>query len=64
MASDERLIGRQLGVGCPFWTIILELNENFNKMGFFIIGVFPWLISCLVSISWKTRLANMPSRAR
>jgi high-affinity nickel-transport protein len=44
------LIGRRLGGGGPFWKIILELNENFNKMGFFIISVFlaAWLISYLI----------------
>jgi high-affinity nickel-transport protein len=44
------LIGRRVASGGPFWTIILELNDNFNRMGFFIIGVFvtAWLVSYLV----------------
>jgi high-affinity nickel-transport protein len=44
------LVGRRLGSSGPFWKFVLELNENFNKMGFFIIGVFlaAWLISYLI----------------
>jgi high-affinity nickel-transport protein len=44
------LIGDKLGFEGGFWDLIGGLNENFNMLGFAIIGVFAaaWLISYLV----------------
>jgi high-affinity nickel-transport protein len=44
------LIGDQLGLGGWFWGGIGDLNENFNGLGFAIIGVFilAWVGSVLV----------------
>ena len=44
------LISRQLGLEGRFWNGIGALNENFNELGFVIIGVFilVWLGSVVV----------------
>lgn len=44
------LIGDQLGFTGPFWNGIGVLNDNFNNLGFIIIGIFiaAWLISFLI----------------
>jgi nickel/cobalt transporter (NiCoT) family protein len=41
------LIGRRLGIRSQFWDTIIALNDNFNRLGFIIIGVFliAWLLS-------------------
>jgi nickel/cobalt transporter (NiCoT) family protein len=43
------LIGDQLGLEGRFWTIVDTLNNNFNSIGFVIIGVFifAWLASVI-----------------
>ena len=44
------LAGRQFGLSGGFWTGILALNDNFNRLGFLIIGVFiaAWVGSLLL----------------
>ncbi len=44
------LIGDQLGLEGWFWDAIGSLNDNFNSLGFIIIGVFiaAWVVSILV----------------
>jgi high-affinity nickel-transport protein len=44
------LVGRQLGLEGRFWNGIGALNENFNELGFAIMGVFilAWLGSVVV----------------
>jgi high-affinity nickel-transport protein len=44
------LIGSQLGLEGRFWNGVDALNENFNELGFAIIGVFilAWLASMVV----------------
>jgi high-affinity nickel-transport protein len=44
------LLGDQLGLSGGFWDAIAYLNENFNSIGFLIIGVFivAWLVSFVV----------------
>jgi high-affinity nickel-transport protein len=41
------LIGRRLRGGGMFWNTILALNDNSNRLGFIIIGVFltAWMVS-------------------
>jgi high-affinity nickel-transport protein len=41
------LIGRRLGGGGMFWNTVLALNDNANRLGFIIIGVFmtAWMVS-------------------
>ncbi len=45
-----RLIGDQFGLSGPFWTDVGLLNENFNTLGFIIVGLFiaSWAISALI----------------
>jgi nickel/cobalt transporter (NiCoT) family protein len=44
------LIGGELGLSGPFWGAIDMLNNNFNSLGFVIIGVFiaAWVVSVLI----------------
>lgn len=44
------LIGEQFGLSDPLWSGIGVLNDNFNQVGFLIIGVFiaPWIGSLLL----------------
>jgi high-affinity nickel-transport protein len=44
------LLGDQLSLKGSFWNFISSLNDNFNTIGFFIIGIFlsAWLLSVLV----------------
>ena len=44
------LIGRRVPSAGRFWTMILDLNENFNQLGFCIVGLFvvAWLVSYLI----------------
>jgi high-affinity nickel-transport protein len=44
------LIGDQLGLEGPFWNAIGALNDNFNGLGFVIIGVFilAWVMSLII----------------
>ncbi|MBV9656173.1 MAG: HoxN/HupN/NixA family nickel/cobalt transporter [Acetobacteraceae bacterium] len=44
------LIGDQLDLSGPFWDAIGALNDNFNNLGFIIIGVFiaAWIGSILI----------------
>ncbi|MEM5370734.1 HoxN/HupN/NixA family nickel/cobalt transporter [Paraburkholderia azotifigens] len=44
------LMGRQSGFTGPFWNAIDGLNNNFNSLGFAIIGVFivAWMVSVLI----------------
>lgn len=44
------LLGDQLSLKGSFWGFISSLNDNFNTIGFFIIGIFlsAWLLSMLV----------------
>jgi len=44
------LISDQLGLKGPFWDVIGKLNDNFNNLGFAIIGVFitAWVISYVI----------------
>lgn len=44
------LIGDKLGLDGDFWDVIASLNDNFNNLGFAIIGIFlaAWLLSYLV----------------
>jgi len=44
------LLGDQLALKGEFWGFISSLNENFNSIGFFIMGVFlaAWLLSVLI----------------
>jgi len=43
------LLGDQLSLKSSFWDFIGRLNDNFNTIGFFIIGIFlgAWLLSFL-----------------
>ena len=45
-----RLIGDQLGLNGGFWTDVALLNENFNTLGFIIVGLFiaSWAVSALI----------------
>jgi high-affinity nickel-transport protein len=44
------LIGENLGLEGTFWDAITAVNDNFNNLGFFIIGVFlvAWVVAYLV----------------
>jgi nickel/cobalt transporter (NiCoT) family protein len=44
------LVGEQFGLSGWFWEAIGDLNENFNSLGFVIVGVFiaAWVISIVV----------------
>ncbi len=44
------LLGDQLSLKGSFWGFISSLNDNFNTIGFFIIGIFlcAWLLSVLI----------------
>ncbi len=44
------LIGERLGLSGWFWDVISALNENFNGLGFAIIGLFivAWIVSVVV----------------
>jgi nickel/cobalt transporter (NiCoT) family protein len=44
------LIGDQLGLGGWFWDAVGKLNDNFNGLGFAIIGIFifAWIASLIV----------------
>ena len=44
------LIGDEFGLKDQFWDVIGKLNDNFNSLGFAIIGIFlaAWLISYLI----------------
>ena len=44
------LLGNQLALKGAFWEFLSSLNENFNTIGFFIIGIFlgAWLLSVLI----------------
>jgi high-affinity nickel-transport protein len=44
------LLSDQLGLSGGFWDLVGSLNDNFNNLGFFIIGVFAaaWSISYVV----------------
>jgi high-affinity nickel-transport protein len=44
------LIGDQLALKGGFWEAIVSLNDNFNNLGFVIIGVFlaAWVVSYLI----------------
>jgi high-affinity nickel-transport protein len=44
------LIGGQLGLTGWFWDVIGMLNDNFNGLGFVIVGVFiaAWIASLLI----------------
>jgi high-affinity nickel-transport protein len=41
------LIGDQFSLGGGFWDAIGALNENFNNLGFAIVGIFlvAWILS-------------------
>ena len=43
------LIGDQLGLEGRFWSAVDTLNNNFNSIGFMIIGmfIFAWLASVI-----------------
>ena len=44
------LLGDQLSLKGYFWGFISHLNDNFNSIGFFIIGIFlaAWLLSIMI----------------
>ena len=44
------LLGDQFSLKGSFWGFISSLNNNFNTIGFFIIGIFlcAWLFSILI----------------
>jgi high-affinity nickel-transport protein len=44
------LIGNQFGFSGPLWDGVAALNDNFNSLGFVIIGVFiaAWIASILI----------------
>jgi len=44
------LLGDQLALKGAFWETMDKLNNNFNTIGFFIIGIFlgAWLLSILI----------------
>jgi high-affinity nickel-transport protein len=44
------LIGTQVGLTGSFWDAIGALNNNFNSLGFAIIGMFiaAWVVSALI----------------
>lgn len=44
------LIGDQLGLKNGFWGTIGSLNDNFNNLGFAIIGLFAvaWILSYII----------------
>jgi len=44
------LLGDQLSLKGSFWSFVDSLNNNFNAIGFFIIGIFlsAWLLSILI----------------
>ncbi|MEW6643695.1 MAG: HoxN/HupN/NixA family nickel/cobalt transporter [Pseudomonadota bacterium] len=44
------LIGGRLGLEGAFWEFVAALNENFNNLGFFIIGLFigAWALSYVI----------------
>ncbi len=58
------LISDQLGLTGPVWDTIGMLNDNFNNLGFFIIGVFivSWVLSIVIyRVKGYDRLeANQP----
>jgi nickel/cobalt transporter (NiCoT) family protein len=44
------LLMNQMQLSGPFWTVIRQLNSNFNNLGFIIIGIFvvAWVASVVV----------------
>jgi len=56
------LISDQLGLSGGFWDAVGALNDNFNDLGFVIIGVFvaAWLISYLIYKVKKLDALELP----
>jgi high-affinity nickel-transport protein len=44
------LIKQQMQLSGPFWNVVAQMNENFNNLGFIIIGIFiiAWVASVFI----------------